>query len=36
MLALYRRTLDVVLRHQRITLLVFFATIAVTVVLFVR
>jgi hydrophobe/amphiphile efflux-1 (HAE1) family protein len=31
----YRRVLDVVLRHQLITLLVFFATMALTAVLFV-
>src|SRR5581483_8161439 len=33
MLAGYRRTLDTVLRHQAITLAVFFATLALTVVL---
>ena len=32
MLSFYRRTLDIVLRHQRITLGVFFATMALTVV----
>ena len=35
MLAFYRRTLDVVLRHRLITLLVFFATMALTVHLYV-
>ncbi len=35
MLAFYRRTLDVVLRHQAITLLVFFATMALTGVMLV-
>ena len=33
MLSFYRRTLDVVLRHQAITLGVFFATLALTVVM---
>ena len=33
MLAFYRRTLDIVLRHQPITLGVFFATMALTVVM---
>ena len=33
MLAFYRRTLDIVLRHQAITLGVFFATMALTVVM---
>jgi hydrophobe/amphiphile efflux-1 (HAE1) family protein len=33
MLSFYRRTLDVVLRHQPITLCVFFATMALTVVM---
>jgi HAE1 family hydrophobic/amphiphilic exporter-1 len=33
MLAVYRRTLDTVLRHQAITLAVFFATLALTVVM---
>jgi multidrug efflux pump subunit AcrB len=32
----YRRTLDIVLRHQFITLLVFFATVTVTVMLFIN
>jgi multidrug efflux pump subunit AcrB len=32
----YRRMLDVVLRHQAVTLMVFFATLAVTAVLFVQ
>ena len=36
MLSFYRRTLDVVLRHQAITLGVFFATIALTAVMFIR
>ena len=36
MLAFYRRTLDVVLRHQAITLGVFFATMALTAVMFVQ
>ena len=35
MLGFYRRTLDVVLRHQFLTLMVFFATMALTVHLFV-
>jgi len=35
MLAFYRRTLDVVLRHQLITLIVFFATMALSVHLYV-
>ena len=34
MLAFYRRTLDVVLRHQLITLIVFFATMALSVHLY--
>jgi HAE1 family hydrophobic/amphiphilic exporter-1 len=33
MLAFYRRTLDIVLRHQRITIAVFFATLALTAVM---
>jgi HAE1 family hydrophobic/amphiphilic exporter-1 len=33
MLAFYRRTLDIVLRHQGITLTVFFATLALTAVM---
>ena len=33
MLAFYRRTLDVVLRHQAMTLGVFFATMALTAVM---
>jgi len=32
----YRRTLDIVLRHQRITLCVFFATMAITVILAIQ
>ena len=36
MLGFYRRTLDIVLRHQRITLGVFFATMALTVVLAIQ
>ena len=36
MLSFYRRTLDVVLRHQAITLGVFFATMALTAVMFVQ
>jgi hydrophobe/amphiphile efflux-1 (HAE1) family protein len=32
-LSFYRRTLDVALRHQRITIAVFFATLALTVIL---
>jgi multidrug efflux pump subunit AcrB/DNA-binding FrmR family transcriptional regulator len=36
MLAGYRRTLDVALRHQRIMLAVFLATIALTVVMFIQ
>jgi HAE1 family hydrophobic/amphiphilic exporter-1 len=36
MLAFYRRTLDIVLRHQAITLGVFFATMALTGVMFVQ
>ncbi len=36
MLAFYRRTLDVALRFRFITLLVFLATVALTVVLFIR
>ena len=36
MLAGYRRTLDVVLRHQAITLAVFFATLGLTVILTVE
>jgi hydrophobe/amphiphile efflux-1 (HAE1) family protein len=35
LLSFYQRTLDVVLRHQRITLLVFFSTMALSGVLFV-
>jgi hydrophobe/amphiphile efflux-1 (HAE1) family protein len=35
MLALYRRTLDVVLRHPLITLIVFFATMALSVHLYI-
>ncbi|MBN8965764.1 MAG: efflux RND transporter permease subunit, partial [Rhizobiales bacterium] len=33
MLTFYRRTLDIVLRHQRITIAVFFATLALTAVM---
>jgi hydrophobe/amphiphile efflux-1 (HAE1) family protein len=36
MLAFYRRTLDIVLRHRAITLMVFFATMALTVVLTIQ
>jgi HAE1 family hydrophobic/amphiphilic exporter-1 len=36
MVSFYRRTLDVVLRHQAITLGVFFATMALTAVMFVQ
>ena len=36
MLAGYRRTLDIVLQHQRTALAVFFATMALTVVLYVE
>jgi hydrophobe/amphiphile efflux-1 (HAE1) family protein len=36
MLAFYRRTLDIALRHRRITLGVFFATMALTVVMAVQ
>src|SRR5262249_41119527 len=36
MLSFYRRTLDVVLRHQFITLCVFFATMALSVVLMIQ
>ena len=36
MLSFYRRTLDIVLRHQAITLGVFFATMALTVVLAIQ
>ncbi len=36
MLAGYRRTLDIVLRHQAITLGVFFATVALTVVMAIQ
>ena len=36
MLAFYRRTLDMVLRHQFMTLCVFFATMALTVVLAIQ
>ena len=36
MLAVYRRTLDIALRHQFITLLVFLATVALTVVLYIE
>ena len=36
MLSFYRRTLDIVLRHQAITLGVFFATMALTAVMFIR
>jgi HAE1 family hydrophobic/amphiphilic exporter-1 len=36
MLSFYRRTLDIVLRHQRITLGVFFATMALTVVMTIQ
>ncbi len=36
MLAFYRRTLDIVLRHQAITLGVFFATMLLTAVMFVQ
>jgi hydrophobe/amphiphile efflux-1 (HAE1) family protein len=36
MLAFYRRTLDIVLRHQAITLGVFFATMALSVVMMIQ
>ena len=36
MLSFYRRTLDVVLRHQAITLAVFFATMALTLVMAIQ
>jgi hydrophobe/amphiphile efflux-1 (HAE1) family protein len=36
MLSFYRRTLDIVLRHQFITLCVFFATMALTVVMTIQ
>src|SRR5262249_59200944 len=36
MLAFYRRTLDIVLRHQAITLGVFFATLALTVLIIIQ
>src|SRR6202040_3234974 len=36
MLSFHRRTLDIVLRHQAITLGVFFATMALTAVMFIR
>src|SRR5271165_806759 len=36
MISFYARTLDVVLRHQRVTLAVFFATMALTGVLVVQ
>ena len=36
MMWFYRRTLDIVLRHQRVTLGVFFATMALTVVLAIQ
>ena len=36
MLSFYRRTLDIVLRHQAITLGVFFATMVLTAVMFVQ
>ena len=36
MLSFYRRTLDIALRHQRITLGVFFATMALTVVMAIQ
>ena len=36
MIAFYRRTLDIVLRHQAITLGVFFATMALTVVMAIQ
>jgi hydrophobe/amphiphile efflux-1 (HAE1) family protein len=36
MLSFYRRTLDIVLRHQAITLAVFFATMALTLVLAIQ
>jgi multidrug efflux pump subunit AcrB len=36
MLSFYRRTLDVVLRHQAIVLCIFFATIAITVVMAIQ
>jgi hydrophobe/amphiphile efflux-1 (HAE1) family protein len=36
MLSFYRRTLDIVLRHQPITLGVFFATMALTAVMFIQ
>ena len=36
MVSFYRRTLDIVLRHQRITIGVFFATMALTVVMAIQ
>ena len=36
MTSFYRRTLDIVLRHQAITLGVFFATMALTVVMAIQ
>ncbi|MEA2982797.1 MAG: hypothetical protein QOF09_4620 [Alphaproteobacteria bacterium] len=36
MISFYRRTLDIVLRHQRITIGVFFATMALTVVMAIQ
>jgi hydrophobe/amphiphile efflux-1 (HAE1) family protein len=36
MVSFYERTLDVVLRHQRATLAVFFATMALTAVMFIQ
>jgi len=36
MLSFYRRTLDIVLRHQRITIAVFFATLALTVLMTIQ
>ena len=36
MLSAYRRTLEIALRHQRLTLAVFFATMALTVVLYIQ
>jgi hydrophobe/amphiphile efflux-1 (HAE1) family protein len=36
MLSGYRRTLEVALRHQRLTLAVFFATMALTVVMYIQ
>ncbi len=36
MISFYRRTLDIALRHQRITITVFFATMALTVVMAIQ